>query len=108
METLEFSNRVEQKSYVLVGATVSVLISIYHSREFRLDVWSSAAFMAWYGLSVLIGGVSGHVVGELAKLFPNRFHRTVLFGAVPLVAAGGYMFQVTIFLAVMFRMTTWY
>jgi len=107
MKAFRISSRAKKKDLVLAGAIVALILSIGHSRGFRLDVWTPAAFIGWYGLSLLIGGVSGAIGGHLIGIVPTRIHPAVEFGAVALLGLLGYVFQVNMLLAIVFRMVSW-
>jgi hypothetical protein len=95
------------KNLMLLGAAVTGLISIVHAREFRQDVWSPAAIMSWHALSLLVGGVTGLITGRLTGLIPARLSHAAIFGTVAVLAAIGYLLQVSALLSVVFRVVSW-
>lgn len=107
IKVLHNSNISQYRNGVISGAFVVLIVSILHSREFRLDVWAPVDFMAWYALSLLIGGVSGFVGSLLLGVIPVRIPSAVEYGAGALLGLLGYVLQLYVFLTIVFGINSW-
>jgi hypothetical protein len=101
------SGIVEPKNLFVVGAAVTLLISVVHSQEFRVDLWSPVAFLCWYAASAVIGGGSSLAAGQLASSTGVRFPRLILYPIISVVGLGAYVLQLYVFLLITFQLTPW-
>lgn len=107
MNAFSPSRSVEKSKLVVVGAVVTLIVAMVHSREFRFDVWSASTLLGWYGLSVLTGVLSGLVVAGLVGRAPNRIHRRIQFALAAVLGFLVYVLQVYLLTLVIMRIVPW-
>jgi hypothetical protein len=88
---------------MIAGSIIALAGSIFTSLCFKPGLLSLPWLIAWYVVSLLVGGGAGFVGGFLASLIPVRLSAVVSYSAGALFGAVGFYWQVYLFLLYGFR-----
>jgi hypothetical protein len=91
------------KDGLIAGAITALALSIIVSFRFRADLMDLPGQVAWYLVSLLLGGAAGYAGSYLAGLLPLRLNSAIRFAMGALFGLGAFLIQLIVFMMYIFR-----
>lgn len=95
------------KKSLLAGAIIALVVSIFHSLQFRSDLFEWYGLIAWYLVSFLLGGTAGFAAGHLISWISARVNPAFAYFGGALFGIFGYFIQFYCFLLYVIKNSAW-